>query len=114
MDKFENLKEEEKKLIAKQINFVKETIKDFEEKCLYLNKNINEFQIKYTAKKCIQKFIDWILLNDFEENSIEIKQIEILNIIRNIIYSKEVNSIKFENEIKKEVENLIKNLIQIK
>lgn len=109
----ENLKEE-KKLIAKQINYTKETIKDFEEKCLYLNKNVNEFQIKYTAEKCIKKFIDWIVLNDFEESSIEIKQIEILNIIRNIICSKEVNTKKFENEIKKEVENLIQNLIQIK
>lgn len=104
---------EEKKLIAKQINFVRETIKDFEAKYLYLNKNINEFQIKYTAEKCIQKFINWILLNDFEESSIQIKQIEILNIIRNIIYSNEVHTKEFENKIKQGVENLIKKLVEM-
>ena len=71
---------------------------------------------RYIAERLIDEVVDWIVYNHINNSRqyIEIKQDKIINILRKYTVKEEFTSEEFENSMRKDTENCIKKLIQIR
>lgn len=109
-------KADEREIIRRQIERAREFVMSIEGKIEVDNQEYNGYFTKYILERVYDKTIEWIMFNHITDNRIYIedKQDSICNLIYTFPIKDEFKTPEFNQRMRKWVEELIHQLIQVK